>query len=224
MRGSKLAVLLLAVALLTGCSSDSDEPALVGFGHSYMGGSPWLARAAGLAGMDRIENRAVGRSVSDQILRRVQGHRFVAGDVVVIQAALNDVRRYGTSGAGRYESNLRAMLAAVPDEIDVVLVADPPVRDWDGRSPFDHGSDTAIALYASAAARVASDQGAGFVDLAPGWDVDRMIGPDGIHPNDTGVEHIAQEVAAALRTRSSAPQPKPGGARRYAHLPGSVST
>lgn len=48
-------------------------------------------------------------------------------------------------------------------------------------------------------------------DPATGWNTATMIGPDGIHPNDTGMTHLADAYVAALEAAFAAPGGSGGG-------------
>lgn len=191
----------LLIALLSALVPGGHAP-LVTFGHSYAAGhyagsapAPWPEHLAA-AEDRRLDNRAVGGTESAAVARAVDGYDPKPTDDVVIEAALNDVRDNGRRGAGPYAAALRRMLAHLtrgPRPRRIVVVLDPPIRDWG-----DKGSPEALAAYRAPTAALAARYGARFVDLGTGWDP-RLIGPDGIHPGEAGAERIAQVVGEALR-------------------------
>lgn len=205
------------LALLAGApAAHADAPQrLVVFGHSWAAGhfpdpglASWADRVAAAQGV-ALDNRAVGASEAAQTADAVDGYEPQAGDEVVVEAMLNDVRRYGDAGRHPFVRQMRRILDHLgdgwPQPAAVVVCVDAAIRRWRGAPKFfagyDQGSDRALRRYAVALRRLA----VGYpwltlrvVDLRRGWRPARDIGADGIHPGEAGTARIARRVQRAL--------------------------
>jgi lysophospholipase L1-like esterase len=187
------------------------------FGHSWVAGRyperwvrPWPERAAARLGM-RVHNAGVGGIESPDVARLVLAYVPRPGDVVAVAVALNDARRLGDTDAGlaRYRAALCQMLrylAATPTPPTVLMLLDPPIAEWAGHPGHDGGSPAALAAYAAASREVAAEHGAHVIDLWSGWDLDKHVSHDGVHPNTAGMRHISDAVVAAIRMLRAAEQ------------------
>lgn len=183
------------------------RPRLVAFGHSWVAGryperwvQPWPQRAAARLGMS-VRNAGEGSSESPDVARRVLKYAPRRGDVVAIEAALNDLRRFGEDGLARYRASLHRMLlhlASSGAPTTVLLVLDPPITTWTGHAGFDRGSLAGVLAYAEVSREVARDHGALPVDLAAGWQLAIHVASDGVHPSAAGVRHISDAVVAVI--------------------------
>lgn len=203
-------IALVGLVIAAGCGTTDHRPRLVTFGHSWVDGgaaggpkTPWPDRTA--KALDRhLDNEGVSATESPQVAKVVAAYQPRRGDDVVIECALNDLRRQGTSPAGvrRYTAALDRMLRHLHG-VRTLLAMDPPIVGWRNgpRASYNHGSPAALRVYRAATRRVARRFRVRLVDLgADGWDAraDTIPG-EGIHPNERGTQLVADRVAAALR-------------------------
>ncbi len=191
---------------LVGCGGDDPDAHLYAYGHSWVTGrapdpsvEPWPERVAAELGIPG-ENRGIPAAESPAIADRVLAEEPACADVVVLEPVLNDVRHWGTDDAARerFRATLRRMLDHV-ETAQVVVVVDPPIPGWALVPPYDQGSDEALDRYRRVVDEEVTDETV--VDLAEDWTPDLMA-PDGIHPNEAGTAHVAEEVVAAIRPLS----------------------
>jgi len=163
----------------------------------------------------QFRNEGVGGSESPDVARTVLAYAPRPGDVVAIEATLNDVRRLGDTDAGRarYRVALDEMLrhlARAPSPPIVLLLLDPPITAWTGYPGHERGSIAALAAYATVACEVAAEHKAQVVELRAGWNLAEHLSFDGVHPSTAGMQHIADAVVAAIRVPG---QPRAAPAR-----------
>jgi lysophospholipase L1-like esterase len=175
--------------------------ALYVYGHSFVAGhgiEPWPSAVAEELGLPLVNLGRSGDLVHQTLrLARPHGGRPHAGDIVLVEVGINDVRRHGDDRAwlARFERTLDQIAARLSAHGAAVrLLADPPLLDWtSAASDAGRGSDEGWAEYHAA---VMSRPGA--IDLAAGWDRHTMICPDLVHPNEAGVAALAAAVLAGL--------------------------
>lgn len=201
----------LLAAALAGCGEDAPPtagPQLVAFGHSFVFGrepdpdlEPWPSRAGRRLGLP-VVNQGVGGAESSDVLEVVRRYKPDAQDTVVVESILNDALRNGRAGLEVWRASVDAilehLLAGVPAS-RVLLVLDPPPQGSEQTTTDGEPFSRTLRRYADAGREVAAARGVATVDLAVGWDVDRYISEDGLHPNDAGTQRIADVVAGALR-------------------------
>ncbi|MEJ7891033.1 MAG: SGNH/GDSL hydrolase family protein [Solirubrobacteraceae bacterium] len=186
---------------------------LVTFGHSWVAGrypdpaiTPWPDRVAASHGVS-LANAGVGATEASQTLDAVLAYQPRAADEVVIEAMLNDVRKYGDAGIPAFKRTVRSMLRhltmAPVRPARIVMVSDAPITLWQTPpgSLYDQGSDPELHAYADALEAVASKFArfnVRILDLSRRWAADEYIASDGIHPSEAGTARIAQRVAWAL--------------------------
>lgn len=228
------AVAATALCAATGQASAPEVTRLVTFGHSWVEGRypdplvvPWPERVAAAHGLE-LDNRAAGGTESPEIARAVAAYEFTPQDEVVIATMLNDVRARGAAGLKRYRRHVRLMLdhlaGAAGSPSRIVLLVDAPIALWRGNpslfAGYDQGSNRALAAYARALRTLASRSeyralNLRVVDLRRRWDVSVDIGPDGVHPAETGTKRIARIVRRALDAMSLT---RPRAAERWSAL------
>lgn len=203
-----LVVVAASTGGLVGCGAADAQPTpnrLVAFGHSYVEGipgtTPWAPRAAKRLGLP-LHNGGHGGDECRQTAAIVKRFRPEPRDVVVVEASVNDTRRYGVRGLGRYRACLTGIvrhLSAGTGPARLVVLADPPIVGWRRYAPWNRGSDATSRKYRDATRAIADRAGATFVDLGAGWDKRRDVAADTIHPNARGASAIAREVVAAVQ-------------------------
>jgi lysophospholipase L1-like esterase len=178
-----------------------EGPALYTYGHSFVAGhgiEPWPVAVAERLGLPLV-NLGKSGDLVHQTRRLAKPHdgRPGAGDTVLVEIGLNDVRCHGDDRAwlARFERTLDRIATRLGAHgATVHLLADPPLLDWTSPgTSAGHGSDEVWAEYHAA---VRSRPGA--IDLTPGWDRHTMICPDRVHPNEAGVAALAAAVLAGL--------------------------
>lgn len=178
-----------------------DRPALFVFAHSYGLGVPpepaWPALVSDGLGLPLV-NRAAWGDMIHQTAWRAKVHRGRPGpgDLVLVEAGLNDGLRHGADPAA--VARFAATLGAITGRLGrlgamVRPLADAPLARWDHQHPFDQGSATASALFHAAVMALP-----GAIDLTVSWDPATMLVNDGVHPNPLGVEALAQAILAGL--------------------------
>lgn len=122
----------------------------------------------------------------------------VAGDLVV---TFSNAGRPGAvgyiDGFVRIDDDPPTVLAVKPVEVPSALYAKPAL--------LAHIRDAYDTLAAELGDHVV------VCDPAAGWNAAGMIGPDGIHPNDAGMTHLADAYVAALEAAFASPPPAPSG-------------
>lgn len=205
------ALAIAVCAALAGCGAEGPAVGaperVVTFGHSFVQGrypdrtiTPWPDRVAAHLGAP-LSNRGVGGSESPAIAARVDAYEPRAGDVVVVEAALNDVRHLGRSGLPRYRRSLTRILERLTrsgERPRVAILIDPPIVAWKRYPPHDDGSPAALAEYGRATRALAARHHVRVIDLGRSWDPSRYVASDGVHPNEAGTERIATLVEAAV--------------------------
>ncbi|MCW3014437.1 MAG: Lipolytic protein family [Solirubrobacterales bacterium] len=177
------------------------------FGHSYVSGrdpdhdvTPWPDRAGQALGL-QLDNRGIGGTESPETLEVVREYKPDPQDTIVIECILNDALRHGRSGLDVWRQSVDAMLTHVTPAVPadrILLVLDPPPRGSDQLTTDGEPFTRTLRRYADAGQEVASRHGVRVLDLAPGWDTDRDISDDGLHPSEAGTQRIADLVSAAL--------------------------
>jgi lysophospholipase L1-like esterase/poly(3-hydroxybutyrate) depolymerase len=103
---------------------------------------------------------------------------------------------------GRYEANLRTVLAKLRERSPAVLFATTtPIADARRKADFDR-LDADVDRYNAAAVRAMLAAGAVVDDLnrvVRDGGPEAMLGPDGTHPTPAGYERLAAAVADAVR-------------------------
>ncbi len=172
------------------------RPVLVCHGHSFLNHWPPL-----LAGY-RVVNYNRGGSVVADTLALVLGMPPPAPEVTcVVEVGLNDARRHGTDPGAvqRFGDDLGLLVDRLSSRgAPVVVLLDPPIRDWRRWAPDDAGSPEALALYRDAVRSLGPA-----IDLAVDWDVASMIRDDGVHPSDLGARHLAATVENGLKAHET---------------------
>lgn len=189
-------------------------PRLAAYGHSWVAGEgattpaygfvQQVAAAVGAVPLDR----AVGGSSTRDTAVLVGRDGPPAADLYLLMAGLNDARLDGLEAAALrvYESALQALLGAfraASPGAPVVMVQQPPLLDYSGYPPHNHGSDAALSAHNRILCRVAAAGGGTVVTIA-GWDPAAMLDVDAVHPNDAGHAVIAASVLAVLDRSSIA--------------------
>ena len=187
---------------------------LVVFGHSWAAGrypdpevTPWADRVAAGQGL-ALDNLAVSATDAAQTAETVDAYQPRRGDVVIVEAMLNDVRKYGAPGIRSFRHQTRRILDHLTQgrvrPAGIVVCVDAPIQLWGGSPAFDgydRGSDVVLSRYGIALRKVAARYRrfhARVVDLGRGWDAREDIGSDGIHPNDAGMGRLADLINRAL--------------------------
>lgn len=186
----------VATTPTTTTTAPPPQVAMYVYGHSFTvttpaNGSPWPSQVAAATGYS-LQNRGHGGDTIDQTADRVSP--AASGDVVLVEASINDVRGFGLAGLDNFQSTLAAITAALAaDGATVWVVLDPQIRNW-AYPGWDQGSPSVLAAYSDAARATWPN----VIDTTPGWDVATMISGDDVHPNTAGMAHIAAAVVAAL--------------------------
>ena len=210
------AAVLVAGALLmllaaAGCGQDdppSTGPQLVAFGHSFVYGrepdpdlEPWPSRAGTALGLP-VLNQGVGGAESVDVLEVVRRYTPDPSDTIIVECILNDALRHGRAGLDVWRQSVDAILRHLVPGVPaarVLLVLDPPPQGSEQTTTEGETFLRTLRRYADAGREVAAKHGVRTVDLRVGWDSERDISEDGLHPNDAGTQRIADVVVRALR-------------------------
>lgn len=184
------------------------RPRLAAYGHSWVAGEAattparcFVALVAAELGAS-LDNRAVGGSATSDLARLVDRDECPPADLFVVMSGLNDARLHGDQTLARkdYERHLNHLLtafrAAAPTA-QVVCVEQPPLLDYSGYPPHDHGSTSVVSDYNDTLRRTADARNATVAPVV-GWDPARMLDADTVHPNDSGHALLASVVLAVL--------------------------
>ena len=122
--------------------------------------------------------------------------------VVLILEGVNDLNAYGESDIPTIVFNLQRMVRSAQDAGATPFLA--TLLPQRAGAPKAYGAD----LIVPANAAIKTIQGAILVDLyaAFGGDAGTLIGPDGLHPNASGYQKIADTFFDAIRSRFEVPR------------------
>jgi lysophospholipase L1-like esterase len=134
-------------------------------------------------------------------------------DVVIVHLGTNDVGQSGAAGVANAEANLRGIVGlvrAARPGIPILLAQVVPIGP--GTSYFANAGEittlnAAIAAIAADSNRV--DAPVAWVDQHTGFDLGTMMQPDGLHPDTTGENRMAEAWHAALLPWIPAGNPRP---------------
>ncbi|WP_295840258.1 GDSL-type esterase/lipase family protein [uncultured Microbacterium sp.] len=222
MRARRILGLAVAASLLlglTGCATDAapattdDGPVVAFYGDSYTRGTGasssekrWSTIVSAERGWQEINRSENGLGFVNRRDRMGPGlddipAQIIADDpdIVFVTMGLNDNFSYD-SAADRIrrtiDSDLQRLRDGLPDARIVVV------------EPFWYTADRPASVdviagwVADAAARIDADHIAGasrWLDGHYAGAADSWMAGDGLHPNDTGYAHMAEEMDAALR-------------------------
>lgn len=158
-------------------------------GVHFQSWAQWLAEALELPFTNLAVDGALAADVLAEQVPRLRG-RY---DVGCLYVGVNDVRSPGWD-LWQFERDVRAILAALDEACERVLVITPP---------HDLGRPRATPKPAEAGAvlrRVAADAGAALCDLAEFGGRPQAL-PDAVHPTSVGELAIAEAAARTLGAR-----------------------
>ena len=127
--------------------------------------------------------------------------------IFLISYGTNDVARLGTSSEhvisiDHYESYLRQVLKKAQSQTDrIALLASPPVIEAKPNPNSKNRLNSDIEEYNSVLTRLAGEYGAELLDLYGDFEkrgAVKLLGEDGIHPNDAGHAAIFDTVKEYL--------------------------
>lgn len=171
-------------------------------------------------GLSLVDYGIPGANASDIARREVPRIRAGVCDVVIVIAGANDVQQFRMPGrfAGDYLRLIRAVRERDPHAALVLLglpqISQSRIVPGIFKGPIGYLSDRDNASIRDVGARYR----AGFVDLyalslAHAASAGKLIGPDGLHPNDRGYALMAAAALPAVDAVMTAPgkgkRPKP---------------
>ncbi len=191
---------------------------LLAYGHSWVDGDGASARQRAFAALAArqlgltLSNRAIGGSASGATAATVTSDPPPTAAVYLLMTGLNDARLHGRSAAAvrAYDSAIRQIVtlfrAASPVAL-VLAIEQPHLVDYSGYAPYNHGSDAAVDDYNEALQHaIAQEQRTRCVPV-PLWDPGAMLAGDGVHPNDNGHAHLAEQVVRTIHEWSDLKEP-----------------
>lgn len=158
-----------------------------------------------------LANLAVSGGTSADMLGRISAVIDRAPDWVIMMIGTNDARRHGPGGDARMVStsetlrNVEQFVAVVTEQTAarVTLLTPPPIDEQQaiGCKRF---SDAQISWRADDVAELAAlllERHPNAIDLhsrRPGYAIDELLGPDGVHPTALGQRELAGALVAQL--------------------------
>jgi lysophospholipase L1-like esterase len=148
--------------------------------------------------IDVINSGWPGEWAQDGAKRLEQLLPVIRPEVLIIMEGLNDIASTLERGVSPAAIAVDRMAKEARGRGVSVLIATLPPS----RPPGDHAVDDRLIQSLNSQLRgVAAGEGAVLVDFYAGMskDLDRYIGPDGLHPTEAGYERMAELVLLAIR-------------------------
>jgi lysophospholipase L1-like esterase len=183
---------------------------LTAYGHSWVQGDGASSASRRLVNLVAQQlgclpnNLGVGGTASAQTAGLIRRAAPPPSWLYVVMTGLNDARLHGvsTTALDSYADSLQAIFSATTSADQVALtvaVLQPQLADYSRYPPHNRGSDAAVDAYNERLRLVASHHPRVLVVGAAGWDAQRMLSVDTVHPNDAGHAALARAVARRVQ-------------------------